>query len=89
MTVTFTQAYVKLHIDRSSMEAVLNELDILLGDNANKIYTVDTSFHVGSIEQANNTLAGLSRLLELGAIDQAQWQQLASQISGFKRLYLK
>lgn len=91
MTVTFTQAHVnlKLGFDRANLPDVLEELDKLLADNPNKIYTVDTQFHVGSVDQADETLAVINRLFDLGAIGQYQWQELTKQIKSFKTLYLK
>lgn len=89
MAVTFTQVPVKLRIDKASLASVIDVLDLINTDNPNKIYTVDTSFHVGSIEQAETTLVSIDRLFTLGAIDQAQCKQLTNQINGFEKLYLQ
>ena len=88
MTVTFTQVPVRLRFDRENMAAVLDQTDRLLEDNNNKIYSIDTQFHVTG-ETADTVESVLNALKELGAIDTHQWTCAMSQIDGLRRLYLK
>lgn len=89
MAVTFTQVPVKLRIDKTSLASVIDVFDLINTDNPNNIYDIDTSFHIGSIDQADTVISGLNTLKELGVIDTYQWTNAMSQIAGFKRLYLK
>jgi predicted transcriptional regulator len=89
MAVTFTQVPVKLRIGKASLASVIDILDLINSDNPNNIYDIDTSFHIGSIEQADTVEAGLNTLKDLGVIDTYQWTNTTNQIAGFKRLYLQ
>lgn len=89
MALTFTQVPVKLRINKDSLASVIDVLDLINTDNPNNIYDIDTSFHIGSIDQADIVEAGLNTLKDLGVIDTYQWTNATNQIAGFKRLYLQ
>lgn len=89
MALTFTQVPVILRVNKEALLGVIEVLDLINKDNPNKIYTIDTSFHVGSVEAADTVEAGLDVLKNLGAIDAYQWGNVFNQIKGFRRNYLK
>ena len=88
MAVTFTQIPVSLRFDRVNMVAVLDQTDRLLENNNNKIYSINTQFHVTG-ENVDTVESVLNALKELGAIDTYQWTCAMSQVDGLRRNYLK
>lgn len=84
MAITFTQVSVKLEINKDSLDSVIDVLEMINGNNPNNIYTIETSFHVGSIAQANTVMAGIETLKNLGALSTYQANNALRQIDGFK-----
>ncbi|MBB2184765.1 hypothetical protein H0486_18070 [Lachnospiraceae bacterium MD1] len=89
MAVTYTQVPVKLEINKNTLASVIDVLEMINGSNPNKIYTIETSFHVGNIAQADTVMTGIETLKNLGALSTYQADSAFRQIDGFKRSYLK
>lgn len=89
MTTTFTQVYLNLQFDISVLEEIVTIVKDIIGDNPNKVFTIDTSVHVNNIEKASQVLAELEVLRSLGAIDQIKYMNAYDQIERFKRIYMK
>jgi len=89
MAVTFVQVPVIIRSNKAVLDSVIDALELINLDNSNNIYQIDTSFHIGSIEQAETVEAGLNTLKDLGVVDTYQWTNAVGQITGFKRLYLQ
>lgn len=89
MTTTFTQVYLNLQFDTSVLEEVVTVVKDMVGDNPNKVFTIDTSVHVNSIEKANQVLEQLEVLRLLGAIDQNKYMNAYDQIERFMRIHMK
>lgn len=89
MALTFTQVPATIRISNDTLADVAAALNSINPDNPNNIYTIETSFHVGSIEDADRVAAGIEILKNLGAISVYQADNAARQIDGFRRGYLK
>jgi hypothetical protein len=89
MAVTFTQVGVRLRFNETVLGEVVNELSLMLENTPNRFLSVETAFHVNSIERADIVLKGLDKLKALGVIDQNDHNLAQSQINAFKRTYLK
>lgn len=89
MAITFTQIPVKLEISKDTLTSVIDVLEMINGNNPNKIYNIETSFHVGSIAQADTVMAGIETLKNLGALSTYQVDNAFHQIDCFKNSYLK
>jgi hypothetical protein len=89
MAVTFTQVGVRLRFNETVLAEVVKELSMMLDNTPNRIISVETAFHVNSIERADIVLKGLDKLKALGAIDQNDHSLALNQTDAFKRMYLK
>lgn len=89
MALTFTQVPVTIRISKSTFLDVVAALNSINQDNPNNIYMIETSFHVGSMEEANSVEVGIETLKNLGALSAYQADNAARQIEGFRRNYLK
>lgn len=89
MTTTFTQVGLSLQFDTSVLEEVASIVSNMIGENPNKVLTIDTSIHINNIEKANELLGQLEELKELGAIDQNKYMCACDQLRAFKRMYMK
>lgn len=89
MTTTFTQVGLSLQFDTSVLEEVASIVSDMVGENPNKVLTIDTSIHINSIDKANELLGQLEELKELGAIDQNKYMSACDQLRAFKRMYMK
>ncbi|MGI6085230.1 MAG: hypothetical protein ACOYIF_07250 [Acetivibrionales bacterium] len=87
--VTFTHVPVKLEISKDTLASVIDVLERINGNNLNNIYRIETSFHVGSIKQADTVLTGIETLKNLGVLSAYQADAALRQIDGFLRTYLK
>ena len=89
MALTFTQVPATLRISNNTLQEVIAVLNTINPDNPNNIYTIETSFHVGSMEDADRVEAGIETLKNLGVLSTYQSDNAARQIDGFRRNYLK
>jgi hypothetical protein len=89
MSLTFTQVPATLRINKDNLTDVIAALNSINLDNPNNIYTLETSFHVGSIEEADRVGSRIELLKVLGALSTYQADNAARQIEGFRRGYLK
>lgn len=89
MTTTFTQVYLNLQFDTSVLEEVVTVVKDMVGDNPNKVFTINTSVHVNSIEKANQVLERLEVLRLLEAIDHNKYMNACDQIERFKQIHMK
>lgn len=87
--VTFTHVPVKLEISKDTLASVIDVLERINGNNLNNIYRIETSFHVGSVKQADTVLTGIETLKNLGVLSAYQADAALRQIDGFLRTYLK
>lgn len=89
MSITFTQAHIKLDIDIIDMPKVIKSLNVLLEGNLNKPYKLETQIHINSVDKANKTLVEINKLHRLGVLNQSRWQELSNRLENFKKMYLK
>jgi hypothetical protein len=89
MALTFTQVPATLRISSSTLIDVVAALNTINPNNPNNIYTIETSFHVGSMEDADKVAAGIETLKNLGVLSAYQADNAARQIEGFRRNYLR
>jgi hypothetical protein len=89
MALTFTQVPVTLRISNNTLEDVVAALNSINPDNPNNIYTIETSFHVGSMVEASRVEAGIEILKNLEVLSTYQADNAVHQIDGFRRNYLK
>lgn len=89
MTTTFTQVRLELQFNTSVLEAVASIVSDMVGENPNKVLTIDTSIHVNGPDKANELLGQLEELKELGAIDQNKYMSACDQLRAFKHMYMK
>lgn len=89
MTTTFTQVGLSLQFNTSVLEEVASIVIDMVGENPNKVLTIDASIHINSIDKANELLGQLEELKELGAIDQNKYMCACDQLRAFKRMYMK
>ena len=89
MTTTFTQVRLELQFDTSVLEEVASIVSDMVGENPNKVLTIDTSIHVNSTDKANELLGQLEELKDLGAIDHNKYISACDQVRAFKRVHMR
>ena len=89
MTTTFTQVRLELQFDTSVLEEVASIVSDMVGENPNKVLTIDSSIHGNSTDKGNELLGQLEELKDLGAIGHNKEISACDQERAFKRVHMR